>query len=70
MEEREIHESEQYVTIPVDGVELEGDLAVPKGAKALVLFAHGSGKNLPAAVRRHDHGVRRRPAGPAHLRGG
>ncbi len=45
MEEREIHESEQYVTIPVDGVELEGDLAVPKGAKALVLFAHGSGSS-------------------------
>ncbi|ELZ82355.1 hypothetical protein C453_14758 [Haloferax elongans ATCC BAA-1513] len=33
------------VTIPADGVELEGDLAVPSGASGLVVFAHGSGSS-------------------------
>lgn len=33
------------VTIPADGVELEGDLAVPPGASGLVVFAHGSGSS-------------------------
>jgi dienelactone hydrolase len=31
------------VRIPMDGIALEGDLAVPSGARGLVLFAHGSG---------------------------
>ncbi|WP_049979416.1 dienelactone hydrolase family protein [Halolamina rubra] len=35
----------EAVTIPVDGVELEGDLAVPEGANGLVAFAHGSGSS-------------------------
>lgn len=33
------------VTIPADGVELEGDLGVPSGARGLVVFAHGSGSS-------------------------
>ncbi|WP_416840848.1 dienelactone hydrolase family protein [Haloferax sp. DFSO52] len=35
----------ESVTIPVDGVELEGDLRVPAGASGLVVFAHGSGSS-------------------------
>ncbi|MFB6096533.1 MAG: dienelactone hydrolase family protein [Haloferacaceae archaeon] len=31
--------------IPVDGVELEGELLVPEGAAGLVVFAHGSGSS-------------------------
>jgi len=31
------------VRIPVDGIELDGDLAGAAGARGLVLFAHGSG---------------------------
>src|SRR3990172_11947800 len=33
------------VHIPADSVVLEGDLEIPKGAKALVIFAHGSGSS-------------------------
>ncbi|MHB9285942.1 dienelactone hydrolase family protein [Halobacteriales archaeon Cl-PHB] len=33
------------VSIPVDGVELEGVLAVPEEATGLVVFAHGSGSS-------------------------
>lgn len=33
------------VTIPADGVELEGDLGMPAGAQGLVVFAHGSGSS-------------------------
>ena len=33
------------VTIPLDGVTLEGELLVPAGAGALVVFAHGSGSS-------------------------
>lgn len=33
------------VSIPVDGVELEGILEVPEGAQGLVVFAHGSGSS-------------------------
>jgi pimeloyl-ACP methyl ester carboxylesterase len=36
---------EQLVHIPVDGVTLEGALAVPAQAIGLVLFAHGSGSS-------------------------
>ncbi|SFC61665.1 Dienelactone hydrolase [Halobiforma haloterrestris] len=34
-----------YTTIPVDDVELEGDLAVPADADGVVVFAHGSGSS-------------------------
>jgi len=37
--------TETRVTIPVDGVELDGDLRVPANATGLVLFAHGSGSS-------------------------
>ena len=33
------------VNITINGIELEGDLKIPKGAKTLVLFAHGSGSS-------------------------
>ena len=31
--------------IPVDGITLEGDLAIPEGATGIVVFAHGSGSS-------------------------
>jgi len=37
--------SEKLVHIPVDGVTLEGALAIPEQATGLVLFAHGSGSS-------------------------
>jgi dienelactone hydrolase len=37
--------SELEVSIPIDGVSLSGDLAIPRAAKGLVLFAHGSGSS-------------------------
>jgi dienelactone hydrolase len=33
------------MTIPAEGVQLVGDLTIPQGAKAIVLFAHGSGSS-------------------------
>lgn len=33
------------VEIEADGVSLEGDLAIPAGARGIVLFAHGSGSS-------------------------
>lgn len=36
---------ERAVRIPVNDVELEGDLAIPGNALGLVLFAHGSGSS-------------------------
>lgn len=36
---------EREVTIPAGEVELKGDLRLPPGARALVLFAHGSGSS-------------------------
>jgi dienelactone hydrolase len=36
---------EDLVSIPVDGVELEGMLEIPAGATGLVVFAHGSGSS-------------------------
>ncbi|WP_128376227.1 dienelactone hydrolase family protein [Streptomyces cavernae] len=35
----------QMVTVPADGVVLTGDLVVPTPARAVVLFAHGSGSS-------------------------
>jgi dienelactone hydrolase len=40
-----ITDKEQLVHIPVDGVSLEGALAVPAQATGLVLFVHGSGSS-------------------------
>ncbi len=36
---------ERSVRIPVNDVELEGNLALPGNARRLVLFAHGSGSS-------------------------
>lgn len=33
------------VFIPIDSIELEGDLQIPPGASGVVLFAHGSGSS-------------------------
>ena len=37
--------SQQSVKIPADSVVLEGTLALPRGAEAVVVFAHGSGSS-------------------------
>ncbi|ELZ94029.1 hypothetical protein C440_10428 [Haloferax mucosum ATCC BAA-1512] len=39
--------------MPVDGVELEGDLRVPDGASGLVVFAHGSGSSRKSPRNNH-----------------
>lgn len=39
--------------IAVDKVELEGDLQAPRGARAVVLFAHGSGSSRLSPRNRH-----------------
>jgi putative phosphoribosyl transferase len=36
---------EEDVTIPVDGIGVEGHLHVPAGARGVVVFAHGSGSS-------------------------
>jgi putative phosphoribosyl transferase len=36
---------EQIVSIPAGSVQLDGTLALPKGAEGIVLFAHGSGSS-------------------------
>jgi putative phosphoribosyl transferase len=36
---------EQSLVIAADGVELEGDLALPNAARGIVVFAHGSGSS-------------------------
>jgi putative phosphoribosyl transferase len=33
------------ITVPADGVALDGDLSVPEGATGVVIFAHGSGSS-------------------------
>ena len=38
-------ETDTIVSIPVDTVELEGELVVPEGATGIVVFAHGSGSS-------------------------
>jgi putative phosphoribosyl transferase len=44
-EERGPVSGERPVRLPVGGVTLDGDLAVPAGARGVVLFAHGSGSS-------------------------
>lgn len=36
---------EEAVSVPTDGVRLAGDLKIPESARAVVLFAHGSGSS-------------------------
>lgn len=38
-------ENERVVWMPVGPVTLEGDLAIPEGARGIVVFAHGSGSS-------------------------
>lgn len=38
-------ETDTVVSIPVDTVELEGELVVPEEATGIVVFAHGSGSS-------------------------
>jgi len=51
------------VRVSAEGVDLEGDLAVPPGATGVVLFAHGSGssrhsrRNQYVAGELNDHGL-------------
>ncbi len=48
------------VSIPAGPVVLDGDLAVPEGARAVVLFAHGSGSSRRSPRNRHVADVLRR----------
>src|SRR5262245_14555953 len=36
---------ERHVRLPVGGVILDGDMAIPEGAAGIVVFAHGSGSS-------------------------
>ncbi|HKH76102.1 MAG TPA: phosphoribosyltransferase family protein, partial [Rubrobacteraceae bacterium] len=50
---------ERQVTVPAGQVELEGNLSVPKGARGVVLFAHGSGSGRHSPRNRYVAGVLR-----------
>jgi alpha-beta hydrolase superfamily lysophospholipase len=41
------------IAIPIDGLELDGALAVPSDATGLVIFAHGSGSSRHSPRNRH-----------------
>ena len=41
------------ITIPIDGIELEGSLAIPPRPAGLVIFAHGSGSSRFSPRNRH-----------------
>jgi predicted alpha/beta-hydrolase family hydrolase len=43
----------QEITIPIDGIVLEGSLAIPSNAVGLVMFAHGSGSSRHSPRNRH-----------------
>lgn len=45
------------VQVEADGVRLEADLAVPRDARGVVLFAHGSGSSRHSSRNRHVEGV-------------
>lgn len=40
-----VEKTQKSVHIPVNSVVLEGDLNIPEGAQAVVIFAHGSGSS-------------------------
>ncbi len=48
---------EKQVKIPVDSMKLDGILTIPKGAAALVIFAHGSGSSRLSPRNRSVAGV-------------
>jgi putative phosphoribosyl transferase len=56
----------EHVTVPAAGVLLPGQLAVPRSARAVVAFAHGTGSRRHAARNRYLAGVLHR-AGLATL---
>ena len=43
------HETELLVSIPANGIKLEGSLVIPARARGIVLFAHGSGSSRHSA---------------------
>jgi putative phosphoribosyl transferase len=45
--------AERTVVVDAGGVALEGDLAVPPGARGLVMFAHGSGSSRHSSRNRY-----------------
>jgi pimeloyl-ACP methyl ester carboxylesterase len=45
--------TERTVVIDAGGVALEGDLAIPAGARGLVMFAHGSGSSRQSSRNRY-----------------
>jgi putative phosphoribosyl transferase len=49
--------TEQQVIIPADGVKLEGSLVLPQAARAVVIFAHGSGSSRHSPRNRYVAGV-------------
>jgi putative phosphoribosyl transferase len=50
---------DQVEHIPVDGINIEGHLQLPKGVGALVLFAHGSGSSRHSPRNNYVAGVLR-----------
>ncbi len=40
---KDVHDKRYTVTIPMDGLFVEGILRVPHNPRGIVLFAHGSG---------------------------
>jgi putative phosphoribosyl transferase len=48
---------QRAVTVPAGPVTLEGDLAIPAGARGIVLFAHGSGSSRHSPRNRQVAGV-------------
>jgi predicted alpha/beta-hydrolase family hydrolase len=57
---------EKEIKIPIDTLKLDGILAMPKDARALVIFAHGSGSSRLSPRNRFVAGVLQR-AGMATL---
>jgi len=53
----EAHVSIHPVRIPVFGVTLDGDLAIPEGASGLVIFAHGTGSSRHSPRNKHVAGI-------------
>ena len=49
--------TERVVQIPIGAIALEGNLAIPEGARGIVLFAHGSGSSRHSPRNRYVAGV-------------
>ena len=50
---RMVNEDLEDVSVPVEGGTLSGTLAIPEGAHAIVVFAHGSGSSRFSVRNRH-----------------